>query len=311
MGEQQRFRLVTRSDFDGLVCAVLLKEKNLIDDILFVHPKDVQDGKIDITERDITANLPYVPQCHLALDHHSSEALRVEGTPKNLVLEPEAKSAARVVYNHFGGKDAFPTVSDDMMTAVDKADSADFTKEEVLDPDGWVLLNFLMDARTGLGRFKTFTKSNYQLMTELIDACRELDIHEILGLPDILERLVLYRGQEELFRQQLERCSTVHNNLVVIDLIGEETIYVGNRFVVYALYPQCNISMHVLWGLNKENTVFAIGKSIFNRTSQTNIGELALGYGGGGHDAAGTCQVDNHRAQAVLNELVEKITADG
>ncbi len=311
MGNQQRYRLVTRSDFDGLACAVLLKEKDLIDDIVFVHPKDVQDGKVEITERDITTNLPYVPQCFLALDHHSSEALRISGKPDNLVLEPEAKSAARVVYNYFGGKAAFPTVSEEMMDAVDKADSADFTREDLLDPQDWVLLNFLMDARTGLGRFKQFTKSNYQLMMELIDACREHDIEEILGLPDVLERLVLYREHEGPFQEQMERCTEVHDNLIVIDLREEETIYVGNRFVVYALYPDCNISIHVVWGLNRQNTVFALGKSIFNRTSNTNIGELALAYGGGGHVAAGTCQVDNGRADIVLGELIQKITADG
>jgi nanoRNase/pAp phosphatase (c-di-AMP/oligoRNAs hydrolase) len=311
MGNQGRFRLVTRSDFDGLVCAVLLKEKDLIDDIKFVHPKDVQDGKIDITDRDITTNLPYVPQCHLALDHHSSEVSRIEGTPDNLVLEPEAKSAARVVYDHFGGKEAFPRVSDEMMDAVDKADSAAFSEEEVLDPQEWVLLNFLMDARTGLGRFKTFATSNYQLMMELIDACRDHDIHEILGLPDVLERVVLYRSHEKEFRAQLERCTTVHENLVVIDLTDEETVYVGNRFQVYALHPQCNISIHENWRLNQQNTQFANGKSILNRTSKTNIGELALSYGGGGHKAAGTCQVDNDEAKKVRSELIAKITADG
>ena len=311
MGDQPRFRLVTRSDFDGLVCAVLLKEKDLIDEILFVHPKDVQDGKVDITGNDITTNLPYVPQCHLALDHHSSEVIRISGNPDNLVLEPDAKSAARVVYSHFGGKDAFPTISDEMMDAVDKADSAAFSEEEVLDPQEWVLLNFLMDARTGLGRFKTFEKSNYQLMMELIDACRDHDIHEILGLPDVLERVVLYRSHEKEFRAQLERCTTVHDNLVLIDLTDEETVYVGNRFLVYALHPQCNISIHVMWGLNKQNTVFAIGKSILNRTSKTNIGELALSYGGGGHRAAGTCQVENDQVEKVLGEWIAKINTDG
>jgi len=311
MEDKQRFRLVTRSDFDGLACAVLLKEKDLIDDILFVHPKDVQDGKVDISDRDITTNLPYVPQCHLAIDHHASEAIRIEGTPENLVLEPDAKSAARVVFNHFGGKDAFPKISEEMMDAVDKADSASFSEDEILDPQGWVLLNFLMDSRTGLGRFKTFAKSNYQLMMELIDVCRDHDIQEILGLPDVLERVVLYRSQEKDFREQLERCTRIHKNLIVIDLTGEETIFVGNRFLVYALHPECNISVHVLWGLDKQNTVFAIGKSIINRTSKTNVGALALRFGGGGHQAAGTCQVANERAQIVLNELIDQITADG
>jgi nanoRNase/pAp phosphatase (c-di-AMP/oligoRNAs hydrolase) len=311
MGERDRFRLITRSDFDGLVCAVLLKEKGLIDDIHFVHPKDVQDGKVDITDRDITANLPYVPQCHLALDHHASEAIRVQGAPDNLVLEPDAKSAARVVFNHFGGEEAFPNVSAAMMEAVDKADSADFTIDEVLDPQDWVLLNFLMDSRTGLGRFKTFTKSNYQLMMDLIEECRDLNIEEIFGLPDVLERVVLYRSHEEQFKEQLKRCTTVHGNLCVVDLTSEDTIYVGNRFVIYAQNPECNISIHVMWGLERQNTVFAIGKSIFNRTSKTNIGELALYYGGGGHAAAGTCQVDNDQKESVLRELIAKITADG
>lgn len=312
MAEQQRYRLVTRSDFDGLACAVLLKDRGMIDDITFVHPKDVQDGKVEITDRDITTNLPYSPKCHLAFDHHASEVVRIGGqTPDNLVLEPDARSATRVVYNHFGGRDAFPNVSEEMLTAVDVGDSADFTREEVLNPEGWVLLNFLMDARTGLGRFTTFTVSNYQLMMELIDYCREHDIDEILRLPNVAERVDLYREHQEPFREQLERCSTVHENLIVIDLRNEETIYVGNRFVIYALYPDCNISTHVLWGLKRQNTVFAMGKSIFNRISKTNIGELALRYGGGGHTAAGTCQVDNDRAETVLSELIQEITADG
>ncbi len=312
MANQQRYRLVTRSDFDGLACAVLLKDRDMIDDILFVHPKDVQDGKVEIGERDITTNLPYAPRCHLAFDHHASEAVRRGGeTPDNLVLDPEAPSATQVVYNHFGGRDAFPTVSEDMLAAVDKGDSAAFTKEEVLNPEGWVLLNFLMDARTGLGRFKTFSVSNYQLMMELIDYCSDHGIDEILRLPDVVERVDLFREHQELFREQLQRCTTVHANLAVIDLRSEETIYVGNRFVIYALYPECNISMHVLWGLNKQNTAFAMGKSIFNPASKTNIGELALSYGGGGHAAAGTCQVDNDRAETVLSELIQRITSDG
>ncbi len=312
MGDQQRYRLVTRSDFDGLACAVLLKSRGMIGDILFVHPKDVQDGKIEITERDITTNLPYSPQAHLVFDHHSSEKVRIgHEAPQNLVLDVTAPSAAHVVYGYFGGKVGFPTVSLEMMEAVDKADSGRFTKEEVLDPKGWVLLNFLMDARTGLGRFKTFAVSNYQLVLELIDYCREHTVDQILELPHVAERVALYREHQEPFRAQLERCSTVHANLVVVELRNEETICAGNRFVVYALFPQCNISMHVMWGVRRQNTVFAIGKSIFDRTSKTNIGELALKYGGGGHEAAGTCQVDNDRAETVKAELIRQINADG
>jgi nanoRNase/pAp phosphatase (c-di-AMP/oligoRNAs hydrolase) len=313
VADPQRYRLVTRSDFDGLVCAVLLKSLDMIDDVLFAHPKDVQDGKVQIGARDITTNLPYAPQCHIAFDHHASEAVRIGGpAPRNLVLDPTAPSASRVVYDHLGGKDAFPSVSQEMLAAVDKGDSAQFTKEDVLDPQGWVLLNFLMDARTGLGRFKTFGLSNYQLMMELIEYCRKhSNVGDILRLPHVAERVELYREHRAPFRGQLERCAKVHANLVVLDLRNEDPIYAGNRFVIYALFPQCNISLHVMWGIKKQVTVFAMGKSILDRTSKTNIGSLALSYGGGGHEAAGTCQVDNDRAATVLGELIQKITSDG
>lgn len=308
----EKYRLVTRSDFDGLACAVLLKERDLIEDIKFVHPKDMQDGKIEITAKDITTNLPYVEGVHLAFDHHASEVIRAGGKPPdNYIIAPNADSAARVVYDYYGGKEAFPNISDEMMEAVDKADSGNFTKEEILDPGGWVLLNFLMDARTGLGRFRDFTVSNYELMMELIDLCRNHSIEEILQMPNVAERVELYNEHREPHREQLERCGEVHGNLVVVDLRDEDTIYTGNRFLVYALYPQCNISMHVMWGLKKQNTVFAIGKSILDRSSQTNVGELCLEYGGGGHEAAGTCQVENDRAEKVQQELIDQITADG
>jgi nanoRNase/pAp phosphatase (c-di-AMP/oligoRNAs hydrolase) len=310
MPTKQKYRLVTRSDFDGLVCAVLLKHLDMIDDIRFVHPKDMQDGVIEITDRDITTNLPYVDGVHLAFDHHSSEVLRV-GERGNHVLDPEAPSASRVVYNYYGGHAEFGEKFSDIMKAVDQADSAQYSRPEILNPTGWALLNFIMDSRTGLGRFREFRVSNYQLMMDLIDYCRDHSIEQILNLPDVKERVDLYVEHEEKFKDQLRRCSKLHKNLLVIDLRGEEVIYVGNRFLPYALFPDCNISIHVLWGVKKQNTVFAIGKSILNRTSKTNIGALALHYGGGGHAAAGTCQVDNDRADAVLGELVAKINADG
>lgn len=310
--KDKKYRLITRSDMDGLVCGILLKEMDVIDDITFAHPKDMQDGLIEVGENDITTNLPYVQGAFLAFDHHASEGERVEGSPDNHVIDVNAPSAARVVYDYFGGEKAFPNVSQEMMIAVDKADSADFTKEEILSPEGWVLLSFIMDARTGLGRFRDFNISNYQLMMKLIDFCRtHNDIKEILNLPDVKERVDLYYEHQLKCREQIERCATVQNNLVILDLRKEETIWAGNRFVIYALFPQCNISIHILWGKNKQNTVFATGKSILDRSSKTNVGALMLEYGGGGHHAAGTCQISNMASEETLQELIKRINADG
>ena len=240
----QQYRLVTRSDFDGLVCAVLLKKLDLIDDIKFVHPKDMQDGVVDITDRDITTNLPYVAAAHLVFDHHHSEMIRNEGSTENHIIDPDAPSAARVVWKHYGGHDAFPESWGDMMEAVDKGDSAQYGLQEVLVPRNWELLNFLMDARTGLGRFREFRISNYQLMMDLIDYCKDSTIDEILALPDVKERVELYAEQHELFKEQIIRCAKQLDNLVVLDLRDEEVIHAGNRFVIYALFPSSNISIH-------------------------------------------------------------------
>lgn len=306
-----QYRLVTRSDFDGLVCAVLLNELELINDILFVHPKDMQDGKITITERDITTNLPYVASAHLVFDHHESETVRNTGERPNHIIEAHAPSAARVVYNHFGGKARFPRVTDEMMAAVDQADSAQYSREDVLNPQKWTLLNYLMDSRTGLGRFREFRISNYQLMMDLIKYCRDHTIEEILALPDVQERVTLYQEHAEKAKGQILRCAKQHGNMVVLDLRGEDTIWAVNRFMIYALFPTANISIHVMWGLQKQNTVLATGKSILDRSSKTHVGNLMLEYGGGGHNAAGTCQIANDQADAVLQTLIQRINADG
>ncbi|WP_419799521.1 MAG: exopolyphosphatase [Terasakiella sp.] len=309
MGE--KFRLVTRSDFDGLVCAVLLKKMDLIDEITFVHPKDMQDGKVAITNRDITTNLPYVEGVHLAFDHHLSETLRLDDSPANHVIDPDAPSAARVVWRYYGGHGEFPASWDEMMEAVDKGDAAQFNREEILKSEDWVLLNFLMDARTGLGRFRDFRISNYQLMMDLIDCCANMSIKEILEMPDVKERVDMYKEHEPKFIDQLKRCTQVHGNVAVLDLRHEDIIYTGNRFMIYALFPDTNISIHVLWGLKKQNTVFACGKSILNKTSNTNVGELMLSYDGGGHQNAGTCQVANDKAVETLDALIAGMNADG
>jgi nanoRNase/pAp phosphatase (c-di-AMP/oligoRNAs hydrolase) len=302
------YRLVTRSDFDGLVCAVLLRLVGLVEEIIFVHPKDVQDGTVEITGRDILTNLPYAPDAHLVFDHHHSEVLRTGGEAANHIIDATAASAARVVYDHFGGRERFPTVSDELMAAVDQADSAAYGIDDVLDPSGWSLLNFLMDSRTGLGRFRTFRISNYELMMQLIDACMEhQDVQQILALPDVAERVTVYQDQYPMFVEQLRRVSRQVDDIVVVDLRGEDTIHAGNRFVVYALFPSARISVHVIWGKQKLNTVLAVGKSIVDRTSPVDIGSVMLRYGGGGHLAAGTCQVPHDEAERVLAEVVSSM----
>ncbi len=308
---EKKKRLVTRSDFDGLACAMMLRELKLIDEIKFVHPKDVQDGKVELGPDDITTNLPYDPRVGLAFDHHESEVdrLKAQETGGKLIIDPNARSAARVVYDYYGGKTAFPRVSEELMTAVDKGDSADFTVDEILNPTGWVLLHYLMDPRTGLGRFREFRISNYDLMMELIGFCMDHTIDEILELPDVKERVDLYFEQADQFKAQLRRIARVEGKVVVLDLRNEEIIHAGNRFMIYALYPEAQISVHVAWGFRKQNTAVMIGKSIVNKASAVDIGELCLRYGGGGHHNAGTCQLDNDAVDAQLPAIIAALNA--
>ena len=305
-----KFRLVTRSDFDGLVCAVLLRELDIIDEITFVHPKDMQDGKVAISKRDITTNLPYVDGAHLVFDHHASEVERVGSRP-NHVIDATAPSASRVVWRHYGGKERFPRVTDEIMEAVDQADSARYRRADIFAPERWTLLNFIMDARTGLGRFRNFRISNYSLMMELIEYCRSHPIEEILELPDVRERTDLYWNHQHRFIEQLESRSRQDGDVVILDLRNLDPIFAGNRFMIYALYPTATVSIHVLNGLKNQNTVLAVGRSIINRTSEAHIGSIMLEYGGGGHHAAGTCQVDNDKAEAVLATITARLNAGG
>jgi len=303
-----KYRLVTRSDFDGLVCAVLLRHLDMIDDITFVHPKDVQDGAVPVTERDILTNLPYTPGAYMIFDHHHSELLRSDGAATNHVIDPDAPSAARVIYDYFGGTERFPRVSAELMDAVDKADSAAYSLDDILRPQGWALLNFLMDSRTGLGRFREFRISNYALMMLMIDACIDhQDVNEILALPDVAERADLFEHCSAMFVEQLHRVCHTEGDVVIVDLRDEETIHAGNRFMIYALFPEARVSVHIIWGRQKINTVFACGKSILDRTSPVDIGEIMLRYGGGGHLAAGTCQVPHEDSARVLAEIIEAL----
>jgi nanoRNase/pAp phosphatase (c-di-AMP/oligoRNAs hydrolase) len=299
-------RLLTRSDFDGLVCAVLLKEAGVIDSYKFAHPKDVQDGKVEATENDVVANIPFIPGCGLWFDHHLSEAER-KAFPHAFKGESRAaKSAARIIYDYYGGAERYPRFAD-MLNAVDRSDSGRLTPEEVLKPAGWTLLSFVMDPRTSLGRYKDYRISNYQLMENLIDLCRTLAIDEILALPDVRERVTRYVEQEAVYKEMLLRHSSMSGEVLVIDLRSVDEIATGNRFVEYCLFPQARTSIRVMWGLKKQNTVFAVGHSIINRSSPVNIGLLMLQNNGGGHFQVGTCQVENDRAEAVLRELLEAL----
>jgi len=302
-------RLVTRSDFDGLVCATLLKHLDIIDDYLFAHPKDLQDGKVEVTKKDVLANVPYVEGCGLWFDHHTSEQDRIG----EIEFEGESKplpSCARVIFEYYGA-DKFPETFSALMEAVDKVDSANLTKEEIINPTGWILLGYIMDPRTGLGRYRDYRISNYQLMLDMIEYCRVKTVEEIMEIQDVKERVEKYEEDSENFIQMLKDNATVYENAIVLDLRNQDPIYCGNRFMIYTLFDQCNVSIRVIWGFKKQNVVFTVGHSILNRTSKTDVGSLMLSFGGGGHKAVGTCQVSESEMSETLKKLLDHINADG
>lgn len=300
--------LITRSDFDGLACAVLLEEAGIIDTYQFVHPKDVQDGKVAVSPNDVLANVPYVPGCGLWFDHHSSEQERLK-MQAEVAFEGASRAApscARVIYDYYGGAKRFQKFDDSgLMWAVDKSDSGNLTTEEILFPSGWMLLSFIMDARTGLGRYRDYRISNLQLMSDMIKYCRTMPVENILQLPDVQERVQRYFTQEPKYEAMIKANTTLHGNVMVIDLRDVEEILSGNRFIEYVLYPEQNVSIRIIWGRMKQNVVFTVGHSITNRTCQADIGSLMLRYGGGGHKAVGTCQVAAEEAGTVLTAILE------
>ena len=301
-------RLITRSDFDGLACGALLIYMGLIDEWKFVHPKDIQDGLVDANDNDILANIPYIKGCKLWFDHHSSETERLGSNTYFEGVSRQAPSCARVVYEYYGGEEKLGRFAE-MIRYVDKVDSGDLTIDEIINPRGWILLGFIMDPRTGLGRFRNFTISNYDLMKELAKACTSESIEAILQLSDVKERLELYSEQNKLFREMLEKTCKINGNVIYADLRGVETIYAGNRFLVYTLFPEQNISVWVVDGRNKVNCAITVGYSIINKSANLDVGSLLLKYGGGGHKQVGTCQVPYNEADRVIGEILEKCRA--
>ncbi len=303
-------RLITRSDFDGLVCGMLLKEKGIIDSWKFVHPKDLQDGLFEVTENDVLANVPFVNGCGMWFDHHVSEKERVGWTPNVGGESRLAPSAAHIIYEFYGGREEFPQF-DDLIAAVDKVDDGNLTAGEVLDPQGWILMGFICDPRTGLGRFRDFRISNLQLMEELINHCRNIPVAELLEHPDVKERVKMYYEQNQLFKDMILQHTHADGNVLITDLRGLTTIYTGNRFLIYSLFPEQNISCWVVDGRAKINVSIACGYSIINRSAKTNVGKLMLKYGGGGHERVGTCQIACEDADRVLGEIVAQMKTDG
>jgi nanoRNase/pAp phosphatase (c-di-AMP/oligoRNAs hydrolase) len=301
-------KLFTRSDFDGLACGALLSYLGLIDEWKFVHPKDIQDGLVEATDNDILANIPYIKGCKLWFDHHSSESERLGNNAYFEGVSKSAPSCARVVYEYYGG-DAKLGRFAEMIHYVDKVDSGNLSPDEILDPKGWVLLEFIMDPRTGLGRFRNFTISNYDLMAILAKACAEKTIYEIMEMPDVKERLDLYFQQKELFTEMIKKYTKTDGSILLVDLRGVETIYAGNRFILYTLFPEQNISVWIVDGRNKSNVAITIGYSVINRTATVDVGSLLLHYGGGGHKQVGTCQISYEDADRIITEILEKIKA--
>jgi len=305
-----KHRLVTRADIDGVACGAILRELDLIDSVLFTHPVDVIDGLVPITERDILVNMPYVAQAHRVFEHRSSNMLRNTARLCNHVIDPQSPSAARLIWSHYGGPSLLPKVAESLIRAADQASQARYTVEDVLHPSGWTLLNFITDARTGLGRFRSFAISNLQLMHALVEHCRERDIGALLALPDISERVELYRSHEGLAVDQVLATAEVHGNALVMDLRSQQTLWAANRFLPYALYPQCNVVIRRMWGRDRRNTVFAIGRSIFDRSCVTDVGALCERFGGNGHEDAGSCQVEHSLADLVLQDILSEIHQD-
>ena len=300
-------RLVTRSDFDGLACGVLLKEAGIIDHWTFAHPKDLQDGLVEVGKNDCLANVPYVEGCGLWFDHHSSEHERLQLDGKYEGESRIAPSCARIVYDYYGGKEKFPRF-DEMMEAVDKVDSGNLTIEEIQHPTGWILIGFLMDPRTGLGRWRNFTISNYQLMEKLLDDCRTLTADEILELPDVKERVEVYFDQTEKFMDMVKNFSVVEGNVIISDLRNVDPIYAGNRFMLYSMYPEQNISAWIVNGRGGLGCSVAVGYSIINRSCTIDVGSLMLKYGGGGHKKVGTCQFSDDVMEIEVPKLLKELT---
>jgi hypothetical protein len=297
-------RLVTRGDLDGLTCAVLITSCETIDEIQLAHPQDIKERRLFITQNDILANLPYQSGCGKWFDHHLLTNAN-ERPPENFEGRYGlAPSAARVVHEYYSPTHPEILRYELLLAETDRLDSAQLTTEDVLDPKDYILLGYTLDPRTGLGAYQEYFRM-------LVDAIKTKPIAEILKLPEVQQRIAKIRESDKQFRELTEQRSRVDGNVVLTDFRGLSPLPVGNRFIVYTLFPQVNVSVRVHGGPSPESVACAVGHSIFNRTCRTAVGELLAHYGGGGHRGAGTCLLPAATADAQLEDIIGVLKTNG
>lgn len=288
-------RLVTRGDLDGLVSAVLLTTMENIGSIELIHPQDITDSKFDIMPSDVMANLPYHPNCALWFDHHELTESNLKPPPNykgKHALEP---SVARVIYDYYSSGKL--KKYDFLVAETDRFDSADLSVVDIVNPKGVILLGFTIDPRTGLGRFKDY-------FLKLVDWLKELEVEDVLEQAEVADRVDIYKSNNLAFERVLKANSRADGNVIVTDFRDLDKIPIGNRFLVYSIFPQCNVSVRVQWGPKKEFVAVTIGRSIFNKTCHINAGHLCSDYGGGGHKGAGGCVLDPQVADRQLAGII-------
>ena len=297
-------RLLTRSDFDGICCAVLLKELGVVDEMVYAHPKDLQDGKVAVTKNDVLANVPFVEGAGMWFDHHSSEDERIKDAGDIAGKAGSAASTARLIYEYYGPEKL--SKFDEMLKYCDKMDSADLIEDEIKNPEGWVMLGFICDPRTGLGYHKSFKTSNLDLMQSLTGYISSMPVEDILKLPDVQERVEMYNEKTAEYAEFLEENARPAGKVLIIDTRGK-VVPSGNRFIEYTMFPDTNISARLIDGKVDDVTSISVGHSIINRTATADVGSIMLKYGGGGHRKVGTCQVSAQEAGKIFEEIVNEL----
>jgi hypothetical protein len=289
-------RILTRGDMDGLTSAAFLTMVENIREIRFAHPKDVQDGKVPCTEEDIVVNLPFVPGCGMWFDHHVTESEKLEDMGEFRGAFAVAPSTARVIYDFYKDKQSEFDKFTELLEETDKLDSGQLTQEEITVPKAWILLGLTLDPRTGLGpEFRKYFRW-------LVEYVKEVSIEKILQHREVAKRCERVLQEQAEFKQFLKKHTSADEKVIMTDLRGVKGLPVGNRFLVYTMFPECNVEMRIFAGLG-DTTVVAVGKSIFNRSCNVNVGELCAGYGGGGHANAATCQLSPDIALKAIEEI--------